>query len=61
MRRIIDLTYPIEDHFRWKVEREPAAAFERGDDFQITRLSFATPDSRTSMRHATCFRTALSS
>ena len=42
MRRIIDLTYPIEDHFRWKVERELAAAFERGDDFQVTRLSFTT-------------------
>lgn len=42
MRRIIDLTYPIEDHFRWKVERELAAAFERGDQFQITRLGFAT-------------------
>ncbi len=42
MYRIIDLTYSIEDHFRWKVERELAAAFERGDDFQVTRLGFAT-------------------
>ncbi len=42
MHRIIDLTYPIEDHFRWKVERELAAAFERGNDFQVTRLCFAT-------------------
>ncbi|MBI1354045.1 MAG: cyclase family protein [Acidobacteria bacterium] len=38
MRRIIDLSYPIEDHFRWKVERSLAAAFDRGDDFQITRI-----------------------
>lgn len=42
MHRIIDLTYPIEDHFRWKVERRFASAFERGDDFQVTRLGFAT-------------------
>jgi len=42
MRRIIDLTYPIEDHFRWKVERRLASAFERGDDFQVTRLGLAT-------------------
>lgn len=42
MRRIIDLTYPIEDHFRWKVDRRLASAFERGDDFQVTRLGFAT-------------------
>lgn len=41
MRRVIDLTYPIEDHFRWRVERTLPAAFERGDDFQITRLAFA--------------------
>jgi arylformamidase len=41
MQRVIDLTYPIEDHFRWRVERTLAAAFERGDDFQVTRLAFA--------------------
>jgi arylformamidase len=41
MRRVIDLTYPLEDHFRWGVERTLAAAFERGDDFQVTRLAFA--------------------
>lgn len=35
------MTYPIEDHFRWRVERTLPAAFERGDDFQITRLAFA--------------------
>lgn len=40
MPRVIDLTYPIEDHFRWRVQRELAAAFERGDDFQVTRIGF---------------------
>jgi kynurenine formamidase len=39
--RIIDLSYPIEDHFRWKVQRELAASFERNDDFQVTRIGFA--------------------
>jgi kynurenine formamidase len=38
--RIIDLTYPIADHFRWKVQRELAASFERNDDFQVTRIGF---------------------
>ncbi len=42
MPRIIDLTYPVKDHFRWKVERELASSFERGDDFQVTRLGLAT-------------------
>ncbi len=42
MRRIIDLTYPIEDHVRWKVERELAAAFERGDHFKLPAWVFAT-------------------
>lgn len=41
MPRIIDLSYPIEDHFRWKVQRELAASFEQNDDFQITRVGFA--------------------
>ena len=41
MRRVIDLTYPIEDHFRWPVERTLPASFERGDDLQITRVGFA--------------------
>ncbi len=39
--RIVDLTYPIEDHFRWKVERSLTASFGAGDDFQITRVGFA--------------------
>lgn len=38
--KIIDLTYPIEEHFRWKVTRDLAASFEAGDDFQITRVGF---------------------
>lgn len=41
MRRIIDLSYPIEDHFRWKVERRLAASFEDGAQFQITRFGLA--------------------
>lgn len=41
MARIIDLTYPIEDHFRWPVERELTASFERGDSFQVTRFGLA--------------------
>ncbi len=41
MRHVIDLTYPIENHFRWAVERTLPASFERGDDFQVTRLAFA--------------------
>lgn len=40
MRRVIDLSYPIEDHFRWGVERTLAASFEAGDGFQVTRLGF---------------------
>jgi arylformamidase len=39
--KIIDLAYPIEDHFRWKVQRDLAASFEQNDDFQITRVGFA--------------------
>ena len=41
MRRIIDLTYPIEDHFRWKVERSLAASFDEGAQFQVTRFGLA--------------------
>jgi arylformamidase len=36
MGRIVDLTVPIEDHFRWKVERGFRADFAKGDQFQIT-------------------------
>jgi kynurenine formamidase len=41
MPRIVDLSYPIQDHFRWSVERSLATAFERGDAFQITKIGFA--------------------
>ena len=41
MPRIIDLSYPIEDHFRWKVERDLAASFDEGAQFQITRFGLA--------------------
>jgi kynurenine formamidase len=33
---IIDLTMPISDHFRWKVERKLASDFAKGDQFQAT-------------------------
>lgn len=39
MPRIVDLTVPIEPHFRWPMERSLAADFGRGDAFQVTRLS----------------------
>lgn len=39
--RIVDLTYPIEDHFRWPVERSVKGDLARGDPFQITRLGWA--------------------
>jgi arylformamidase len=40
MKRIIDLTYTIEDHFRWKVGQDLASDFKDGKQFQVTRLSF---------------------
>jgi len=40
MRRVIDLSYAIVDHFRWGVDRTLAASFENGDGFQVTRLGF---------------------
>jgi arylformamidase len=41
MSRIIDLTVPIEDHFRWKVDRSLKADFAKGDEFQITHVGLA--------------------
>ena len=41
MPRIVDLSYPVEDHFRWKVERSLAASFDEGAQFQITRFGLA--------------------
>lgn len=40
MSRIIDLTMPIEDHFRWRVERRVKGDHERGDVFQSTWLGW---------------------
>lgn len=41
MPRIIDLTVPIEPHFRWLMERSLKSDFARGDAFQITWLGLA--------------------
>ena len=41
MDRIIDLSTPIRNHFRWPVERSLRGDFERGDVFQVTHLSWA--------------------
>jgi arylformamidase len=41
MTRIVDLSMPIEDHFRWPVERSQKGDFEAGDVYQITRLGWA--------------------
>lgn len=38
MPQIIDLTMPIEPHFRWGVERGLKADFAKGDAFQVTYL-----------------------
>ena len=41
MTRIIDLTRPIVDHFRWPVQRELQSSFADGAQFQVTRLGLA--------------------
>ncbi|WGF87950.1 cyclase family protein [Marinivivus vitaminiproducens] len=38
MSRIVDLTVPIEPHFRWPMERSLKADFAKGQQFQITWL-----------------------
>jgi arylformamidase len=38
--RIIDLSMPIEDHFRWPVERRLKSDHARGDLFQVTWLGW---------------------
>ena len=38
MPTIVDLTLPIESHFRWPTERKLRGDFARGDNFQITYL-----------------------
>ncbi|HEX9841684.1 MAG TPA: cyclase family protein [bacterium] len=39
--QIIDLTYPITSHFRWKVDREQVGRMEDGAEFQVMRISMA--------------------
>lgn len=41
MARIIDLTMPIEPHFRWRPERALKGDFAKGDRFQVTWLGLA--------------------
>ena len=41
MPRIIDLSMPIEDHFRWPVERRVRGDHDRGDVFQATWLGWS--------------------
>lgn len=41
MPRIVDLTMPIEPHFRWKVERKLVGDFAKGDAFQITWVGWS--------------------
>lgn len=40
MARIIDLSMPIEDHFRWPVERRVKGDHAKGDVFQSTWLGW---------------------
>lgn len=37
--RLIDLTYPIKPHFRWKVVKETKGDHAKGDLFQTTQLT----------------------
>lgn len=37
--RIVDLTFPIKPHFRWKVATELRSSHARGDQFQSTLLT----------------------
>ncbi len=41
MPRIVDLSVPIEPHFRWPMERSLKSDFARGDAFQVTWLGLA--------------------
>lgn len=38
MPRLIDLTLPVEPHFRWRPERKLRGDFAKGDRFQVTWL-----------------------
>ncbi|HWT81356.1 MAG TPA: cyclase family protein, partial [Candidatus Methylomirabilis sp.] len=37
--RVVDLTFPIKPHFRWKVGTELRASHSKGDLFQTTILT----------------------
>ena len=39
MTRIVDLTMPVQAHFRWAIERESKGDFSAGDQFRATRFS----------------------
>ena len=41
MPRIIDLSMPVVDHFRWPVERRLTSDHAKGDLFQVTWIGFA--------------------
>lgn len=41
MTRIIDLSVPLEPHFRWSLERKLTSDFAKGDPFQITHLAWS--------------------
>ena len=36
MNQIVDLTMPIENHFRWPVDRQLKEDFNTGSTFQVT-------------------------
>jgi Putative cyclase len=40
MTRIVDLSMPIENHFRWPVERRVAGSHAQGDVFEATWLGW---------------------
>jgi arylformamidase len=37
--RIVDLSFPIKPHFRWKVASEQRTSHAKGDRFQSTLLT----------------------
>jgi kynurenine formamidase len=40
MSRIVDLTMPVADHFRWSVDRRLKGDFAKGDAFQVTWIGW---------------------
>jgi kynurenine formamidase len=40
MKKLIDLTYTMRNHFRWNIDQELASDFKDGKQFQITRVGF---------------------